>query len=66
MQIDGNTPVTITLSLDKVNNVLGALSAQPYQQVAGLIAEIQLQASTQLKAAQPQPGVVKDTEKKAA
>jgi hypothetical protein len=49
MQLDGKTPITLNLSLDKVNVVLGSLSAQPYQQVAGLIADIQQQASAQLK-----------------
>jgi hypothetical protein len=50
MQIDGNTTISLRLSLDKVNTVLGALSSQPYQQVAGLITDIQQQATAQLQA----------------
>ena len=59
MQVDGNTVITLSLSLDKTNAVLASLSQQPYQQVAGLIADIQQQASMQL---QPKPPVAEASE----
>lgn len=49
MQIDGNKNLVINMSLDMTNVVLKALSAQPYEQVAGIIASIQQQASIQLQ-----------------
>ena len=51
MKLDGNTPLQFTLSLDMTNVVLSALSAQPYDKVAGLIAAIQQQAAPQLQPA---------------
>ena len=51
MQPDGNTPLKFTLSLDMTNVVMGALSAQPYEKVAGIIAAIQQQAAPQLQPA---------------
>lgn len=55
MPIDESTSVTFTLSLGKVNTVLAALSSLPYQQVAGLITDIQQQATQQLQPLQPLP-----------
>jgi hypothetical protein len=52
MQLDGNTPITLTLNVDATNVILGSLSAQPYDKVANLIAAIQQQAAGQLQAAQ--------------
>ena len=52
MNPDGNTPIILNLTLDTTNVVLGALSAQPYERVAGLIAAIQQQAAMQLQAKQ--------------
>ena len=52
MDLDPNIPIELTLSLGKVNLVLSALSKAPYEQVAGLIAEIQQTASTQIVAKQ--------------
>ena len=51
MDIDGNTPITLTMSVDKINFILAALSTQPYERVAGLITEIQRQAAPQVNAA---------------
>lgn len=52
MDLDQNLPLSLTLNLVKVNVILGALSTQPYDRVAGLIAEIQQQAAPQVMAAQ--------------
>lgn len=52
MQVDGNKNLVINVSLDMTNMILKALSAQPYEHVAGIIASIQQQASTQLQPAQ--------------
>lgn len=49
MAINENTPITITLPVAGVNMVLGALSTQPYERVAGLIANIQQQAAPQVQ-----------------
>ena len=49
--MDGNTPLQFTLSLDMTKVVLGALGAQPYEKVSGIIASIQQQASAQLQPA---------------
>jgi hypothetical protein len=48
--MNGNTPVNLVLSLDAVNVVLGALSALPYSQSAGVIAGIQHQTQSQIVA----------------
>lgn len=53
MQINGNTPVNLTLSVDAVNTLLASLSAQPYERVAGLIDNIKQQATAQLVPPQP-------------
>lgn len=39
----------LELELQEVNLVLAALAAQPYSQVAGVIAKIQMQAQGQLE-----------------
>lgn len=52
MQIDPNKNLVISVSIDMTNAILKALSAQPYEQVAGIIATIQQQASSQLQPAQ--------------
>lgn len=51
MQLDGNKNLVINVTLDMTNVILKALSAQPYEQVAGIIASIQQQASIQLQPA---------------
>ena len=54
MKIDGNTPITLNLTLDTLNVALGALSSQPYDRVAGLIQSLQQQAGAQIAAYQAQ------------
>jgi len=54
MQLDGNMPLTLQLTVDSANIVLAALSTQPYDRVAALIGIIQQQARTQIEASQPQ------------
>ena len=41
--------ITLTLTLDEVNTVLGALGGEPYQRVFGLVNKITEQATEQLK-----------------
>ncbi|TXH09426.1 MAG: hypothetical protein E6R03_16775 [Hyphomicrobiaceae bacterium] len=55
MDLDQNMPINLSLPLGQVNIVLAALSTQPYDRVAGLIAEIQRQAAPQVMAAQQPP-----------
>jgi hypothetical protein len=50
MALDGNSPILLNLTLDKTNMILGALGMQPYDKVAGIIGEIQQQATSQLRA----------------
>lgn len=52
MQLDGNMPVTITLTVDQANVVLNGLGAQPYDRVVNIISSIQQQAGSQIAAAQ--------------
>lgn len=52
MPVDANTPIVLNLTLETTNVVLGALSALPYEKVAGLINMIQQQAAPQVVAAQ--------------
>lgn len=52
MQIDGKTTISLSVTLDSTNVILAALSAQPYERVAGLITTIQQQAAAQITAAQ--------------
>jgi hypothetical protein len=47
--------VTITLTVDEANYVLGALGARPFAEVADLITKIKSDAENQLKAAAPAP-----------
>lgn len=47
---DQNTTVTLQLSLGVVNYILGCLAKQPFEQVNGLIQEIDKQAVAQLEA----------------
>lgn len=54
MQLNPQTPITLTLNVETTNIVLGALSTQPYEKVAGLISAIQQQAAPQLKSAEEQ------------
>lgn len=61
MDLDQNMSINVTLPLGQVNIVLAALSTQPYDRVAGLIAEIQRQAAPQVMAAQ-QPAAAPATE----
>lgn len=55
MQINPQTPITLTLNVEATNIILGALSAQPYDKVAGLIGAIQQQATPQLQPAEAPP-----------
>ena len=55
--MNGNTPINLVLSLDAINLVLGALSALPYNQVAGIIPSIQHQTQNQLRELQAEPAV---------
>lgn len=52
MNSDANTPIKLTLSFEMTNVVLAALSTQPYERVAGIIATIQQQATPQISVAQ--------------
>lgn len=52
MQLDGNMPLNLQMTVDTANVVLAALSTQPYERVANVIANIQQQARTQIEAAQ--------------
>lgn len=45
----------LELDVKEVELVLNALAAQPYAQVFGLIAKIQMQAQSQLDQKQPAP-----------
>lgn len=54
MQLNPQTPITLTLNVEATNIVLSALSAQPYEKVAGLIAAIQQQAAPQVQSAEAQ------------
>lgn len=49
MQINPQTPIVLNLNVEATNIILGALSAQPYDKVAGLIGAIQQQAAPQLQ-----------------
>ncbi|MFN8395703.1 MAG: hypothetical protein U0176_13780 [Bacteroidia bacterium] len=40
--------ITLSLSIEEVNNILALLGNQPYVQVFGLVQKIQQQASAQL------------------
>jgi hypothetical protein len=53
MKLDGNTVISINLSVDMTNVILGALSTQPYERVVGIINTIQQQAATQLVPQEP-------------
>lgn len=56
MKIDGNTPVTVTLNLEQINNVLTSLGTQPYDRVAATVNSIQKQVAEQINALQTPPG----------
>lgn len=56
MKVDGNTPVTVSLNLEQINNVLTSLGTQPYDRVAATITSIQQQVTQQLNALQAPPG----------
>ena len=58
--------IQLTLTLEEVNSILNALGTQPYAQVQPLIAKIQTQGSTQLRAAQNGQAEVPEAPKKAA
>jgi hypothetical protein len=47
------TTLNFTLTLDEANQVLLALSKEPYGQVAGLVSNLQGQAQKQLSSSQP-------------
>lgn len=55
MEINGNTPIMVTLSLDAINATINALSKQPYEQVAGIIQSIQQQAQAAIAQANAEP-----------
>jgi hypothetical protein len=52
MKIDGNTPISLNLSLENVHSIITSLGSQPYDKVAGVIANIQSQTAEQLRALQ--------------
>lgn len=52
MQIDGKTMVTLHLSVDHTNTILGALGGQPYDRVVNIIASVQQQVVAQISSAQ--------------
>ena len=45
--------MTLTLTLDEINAIMGVLGRQPYEQVEALIAKIREQALPQLGAKTP-------------
>jgi hypothetical protein len=49
MQINPQTPIVLNLNVEATNVILSALSAQPYDKVANLIAAIQQQAAPQIQ-----------------
>jgi len=49
----GNT-LKFEFSIDEINAVLGALGAQPYQQVAALVENIRRQAAPQVSQEAPE------------
>ena len=55
MQINPQTPITLNLNVEATNIILGALSAQPYDKVAGLITAIQQQAAPQVQPPEAAP-----------
>lgn len=50
MKIDGNTPVSLSLPLETVQNILDLLGTQPYDKVAQTVASIKKQTSAHLQA----------------
>jgi len=46
--------ISLSLSIDQTNIILGALSEQPFKTVSSTVSEIQQQATAQVKAAQDQ------------
>jgi len=52
MQLDPSTPINLNINVEVTNAILHALSQQPYERVAGIIAMIQQQAAPQIQAAQ--------------
>jgi hypothetical protein len=52
MKIDGNTPITLNVTLGNVTVILSALGALPYDQVAGTVAMIQQQTALQINESQ--------------
>lgn len=49
--IDPQTPVILSLNVAAINGIIIALSKLPYEQAAGLINVIQIQAEKQIKEA---------------
>jgi len=49
-----NTTIKFELTVEQANIVLESLSRMPYQAVAGLIAELQKQAASQVQSQQEQ------------
>jgi hypothetical protein len=52
MQIEGNTPIKLDVTLDTVHVILTALGTLPYDRVVAAVASIQAQAAQQIKALQ--------------
>lgn len=52
MKIDGNTPISLNLNLEAVHSIITSLGSQPYDKVAGVIANIQSQTAEQLRSLQ--------------
>lgn len=53
----GNNEVTLTLSIQEVNQLLSALGQMPFVQVVDLIGKVKQQAESQVRA---QPAAVAD------
>lgn len=52
MKIDGNTQISLNLNLEAVHSIITSLGSQPYDKVAGVIANIQSQTAEQLRSFQ--------------
>ena len=50
MKPDGNTVITIQMTVDTANVILGALGTQPYDRVSSVVNLIRDQATAQISA----------------
>ena len=56
----GNTEIKLSLTVDEVNRVLGALGERPFVQVVDLIEKIRKQAQPQVPEQSTEPIVVNE------